>query len=128
LGSGDPYESDEVLDTTPIGFYNGELHHKVDFGWPGSATSYQTQDAQSYYGAYDLSGNVNEWCNDWFGSSYYSSSPYDNPTGPESGGARVLRGGGWGYEPRNVRSAVRHWYPPYHHNGNSGFRCAMGMP
>ncbi len=45
------------------------------------------------YGLYDMAGNVNEWCNDRYGLTYYSTSPYDNPQGPASGSSRVLRGG-----------------------------------
>ncbi|MCK4660636.1 MAG: SUMF1/EgtB/PvdO family nonheme iron enzyme [Phycisphaerae bacterium] len=126
--SGDPYDFGSVYDpkTTPVGFYNGALHYKVDFGWPGSATSYQTQNAQSYYGCYDMSGNVWEWCNDWYLSTYYSSSPGSNPTGPGSGTCRVLRGGCWAYNPDHCRSA--------NHNTNTldgcsltvGFRVAAG--
>ncbi len=44
-------------------------------------------------GIYDMSGNVWEWCNDWYDSNYYSNSPQNNPKGPSSGSYRVLRGG-----------------------------------
>ncbi len=58
-------------------------------------------------GIYDMSGNVWEWCWDWYSSSYYNSSPQDNPKGPDSGTERVLRGCSWYYYANYVRVAFR---------------------
>ncbi len=100
--SGDPYEAGSLPLTTPVGFYNGQLHSKEDFNWPGKQLSYQTRDGSNSYGLYDIAGNVWEWCNDWYVNPYYESSPSDNPPGPVAGSPmpdgnpyRVLRSGSW---------------------------------
>ncbi|HVP11285.1 MAG TPA: SUMF1/EgtB/PvdO family nonheme iron enzyme [Phycisphaerae bacterium] len=128
--SGDPYEVQPWPFIAPVGFYDGELHYKADFGWPGFPSSYQTQRAPSYYGCYDMSGNIVEWCNDWYSESYYANSPGSNPTGPASGTSRVMRGGHWFSPVLSLRSAERASELPgerYAHNWR-GFRCAAPSP
>ena len=51
--------------------------------------------APNGYGLYDITGNVWEWCSDYFDPGYYAKSPRDNPTGPTEGKERVIRGGSW---------------------------------
>ena len=73
-------------------------------------------------GTYDMSGNVYEWCWDWYSSSYYSSSPQNNPTGPASGSYRVRRGGCWYSGATLCRVALRFYYRPDYSYDVIGFR------
>ena len=80
--------------------------------------------AANAFGMYDMSGNVWEWCNDWWGSTYYSTSPSMDPAGPSSGSYRVLRGGGWGYISDPCRSSYRDSVGPDPRGYGVGFRVA----
>jgi hypothetical protein len=70
-------------------------------------------------------GNVNEWVADWYAEQYLKEKR--NPTGPETGEHRVLRGDSWYYAPEYLRASFRTWYEPENRNYDFGFRCARDV-
>ncbi|MBM4422551.1 MAG: formylglycine-generating enzyme family protein, partial [Chloroflexi bacterium] len=96
----------------------------VDDGYQFTAPVGSYPDGASPYGALDIAGNVWEWVNDWYSENYYNTSPTENPPGPSSGDYRVLRGGSWYNEARNVRASGRLRFFPDFGGYDLGFRCS----
>ena len=99
-----------------------------NIAWHGSNSNSQTRPVGGKlgngYGLHDMSGNVWEWVNDWYSSSYYSSSPQNNPPGPTTGTSRVVRGGGWGNGSYYCRASSRVSDTPANAVYDIGFRVA----
>jgi formylglycine-generating enzyme len=92
-----------------------------DKGQPQAVGSYPPNG----YGLFDMTGNVCEWCSDWFGEDYYKASPSKNPAGPLSGTSRVIRGGAW-YDYctfSGLRCTLRCSRYPTTREDDLGFRC-----
>src|SRR5262249_21564281 len=108
--------------------FGDDPHDLGEVAWfrrnAGDRTHPAGQKQPNRLGLFDMHGNVWEWCWDGYGEHDYKLREVDDPAGPPGAATRVIRGGGWDYLPRDLRSASRNDLPPDHRAFVLGFRIA----
>jgi len=114
--SGKKYPGGDEIDETLANYYPSEGTEPVG-SYPANG-----------YGLHDMAGNALEWVADFYGGDYFYESPSNNPTGPEKGKFRVIRGGGWHSGPYCNMVYFRNGLSGRWVDFNTGFRCAEDAP
>jgi len=123
-GTSTPFYFGETISTDQAN-YSGDIYGTGKKGVSRGKTIPVGSFPANAFGLHDMHGNVFQWCQDWLGD--YPQKEVVDPQGPEKGTLRVLRGGSWGYNPQECRSAIRRWIGPGIRNSNFGFRLCFSL-
>jgi formylglycine-generating enzyme required for sulfatase activity len=111
------YSGSDHLDL--VGWYCTDDYS--DCGWPKKVGLKKP----NVLGLYDMSGNIAEWCSDWYDENYYKTAKtFNSPKGPKIGEKKVIRGGNWGLPKIFAKVITRNAFIPEYKNNTTGFRLA----
>jgi formylglycine-generating enzyme required for sulfatase activity len=121
-GTRTPFSTGDNITTSQANYNGNYPYNEHTLGIYRRKTTPVGSFTPNPWGLYDMHGNVNEWCWDWYGP--YGTENQDNPVGAAAGSFRVNRGGSWSSYAKYLRSAIRNYNMPSYRYGNRGFRLA----
>lgn len=126
-GTTTPFSFGITLSSTQANFDGNRPYSSAKPGPYLQRTCKVGQFPPNAWGLHDMHGNVWEWCGDWYDENFYEVSPEADPTGPDHGEQRVLRGGSWHNSGHLCRSARRNKYAPDFKGETIGFRIVLDV-
>ncbi|MEI6456252.1 MAG: SUMF1/EgtB/PvdO family nonheme iron enzyme [bacterium] len=106
---------------------NSDVSVAWKVGNSGNSTHQVGRKRANELGIYDMTGNIFEWCSDWYSPTWYQVCPRHNPAGPADGVSRVIRGGSWYYDYAGLRTTDRESANPNYRYGYIGFRLCRSV-